>query len=286
MLKSAVTPDTATITPNAVFARSDIARIFEGDPLYGIPGPKKASRRFRFLSRKTRQEDVAADADVMKSAAECGAELARITKTVLAPEVDQLISGLSLLGALGGYACSLVAARAALSQSDDDPQPCDFAVMAHETFGNRYTGAHVNAALYEDPISFWSLIVGAATKLGHGRSSRLLDLAGLNRHTDATAQTAEFGLPRMPLGLFAPDLPVNFVRHLWPEFLPVLKRYSNGPDGWALAFGFAVQELIAASEEKVTPRDMAQIVMEFAFPMSRVGPDFLNQASAEAMASA
>ena len=271
MSVSAAAPMPFEAPPEAAFAHEDLSRIFKDDPIYGLPS--RAAKRPSWIKRRKSTDK---NADLMDNSAKTGADLAAITTQVLAPEDNQLVAGLALLGALGGYASGLIAARRVLAEPDIDLTDGHYSVLADDILGNRYVGQHVNGPLYDDGVSFWSLIIGAAVKIGHRESHRLLKLNEIERHVMATCQSADFGLPRMPEDCAAPDLPVNFVRHLWPEFLPVLNRYSDNPEGWALSFGFAVQEFLSASTEEIAPEKMAAIVMEFAFPMSRIGPDFLR----------
>lgn len=249
----------------------DLSKIFKGDPVFGLP--EKAKKKPRWLKRRRSGDS---QGDGMEVATHAGKDIAAVALSALSSEQNQLAAALAMLGSLAGYACALISARRMLADPDNEFVDGHYAVLECEDGRNRYVGAHVNGPLIDDSVSFWSLIHGAAVKMGFDERNRLLRLSEIDQHINRTCQAANFGLPRMPFGHELPDLPVNFVRHLWPEFQVILNRHTDDPEKWALAFGFAIQEVLAGSSDKISPEDMAKIVMEFAFPMSRIGPDFLN----------
>jgi hypothetical protein len=163
----------------------------------------------------------------------------------------------SALGALAGYACqaSLRAQSVAMTE-----------VQAKD--GKRFFfGDALNKLLAEDQYSVWSLAAGAAQQAG---AAELPDLLSIFKHVSATVGSEAFGVPRMGASHGAADLPVQYVRALWPALLPILTKLCDDVKLWPLAYSFAIQHAIRSVESVLAPQVALSIVMESAIPMSKV----------------
>jgi hypothetical protein len=121
--------------------------------------------------------------------------------------------------------------------------------------------------LAEDQYSVWSLAAGAAQQAG---ATELPDLPAIFKHVAATIGTKAFGIPRYGGGHGAADLPVAYVRALWPALLPVVSKLTDDMALWPHAYSFAIQDAIKSVEPVLAPQVALSIVMESAIPMSKV----------------
>lgn len=190
---------------------------------------------------------------------------------------QQLLSGLKnergvhvesllcALGALAGYACQ-AKLRAQASAKGLDESAALLAVSSPDG-KTYYFGDLLNQDLAESKYSIWSLAAGAAQ---HHGCKVLPDLNGIFAHVSKTIGTDAFGVPRLPDGHNTGDLPINYLKALWPVFFPLAKRYCKDPIEWPLLFGAAIQEALAAAKQAISQELALQIIMESAVPMSKV----------------
>lgn len=172
---------------------------------------------------------------------------------------------LCTLGALAGYACQVSLRSEALSRGEAANGA--FQVVT-DTQGRRYFfGDALNARLVEGRHSVWNVATSGLRKAG---LQALPDLAPVFSHVAASVGTPDFGIPRWPQGHQAGDLPIRYVKSLWPTVMPLLRQFTPAPAEWPLLFGFALQEALRLSREVLPPEVALQIVMESAVPMSRV----------------
>ena len=92
------------------------------------------------------------------------------------------------------------------------------------------------------------------------------------KHVAATIGESNFGIPRLPPEHIPGDLPINYVRHLWPMVRDALDLYQVPAEKRATSIGFAIQEVIDQSKDAVSPKIAAQIVSEYAVPMAKLDP--------------
>jgi hypothetical protein len=172
---------------------------------------------------------------------------------------------LCALGALAGYACQAsVRAQTIAMRSAPDSQ---FKV-ATTADGKRYFfGDALNFTLAEDRLSVWSVAAGAAQQAG---AKKLPDLEEIFKHTAASVGSPSFGIPRYPGKGAAGDLPINYLKALWPVLLPIVSELTSDPRLWPLAYGIAIQQAIASTKEVLGPEVALTIAMEAAVPMSKV----------------
>ena len=172
---------------------------------------------------------------------------------------------LACLGALAGYACQAsIRARSLLPGAKS---PATQLVIAQGADGRQYFfGDALNQPLAEGKWSVWSLTAGAVQKLG----KPLPDLAGIFKHVAATVGGPEFGIPRVAEAHRPADLPINYLRTMWPVILPIAKPFCAEPSDLPVIFSLAIQQAIVMGRTVIDPTLAASIAMECAVPMSKV----------------
>lgn len=172
---------------------------------------------------------------------------------------------LCALGALAGYACQ--AQLRAQARAKGLPETAALMTVTAANGRHYFFGDALNQALAETKHSVWSLAAGAAQ---HHGCTRLPDISALFTHVSQTVGTEAFGIPRFPDGHNAGDLPVNYVKALWPALLPVVTLYCKELSEWPLLFGAALQQALEAGRQVLSLELALQIIMEAAVPMSKV----------------
>lgn len=170
---------------------------------------------------------------------------------------------LCMLGSLAGYACQAAVFGKAV---ENGPAELYGINVAGTRNGDVFFGDKLNMPLAESKYSVWGLAAGYAKHLG---CQEVLNIDDLFAHVSKTCGADDFGRPRYP-GSAAGDLPINYVKNLWPALLPTVKFFCKTPDEWPILFGLAVQEAMELTKEKIPPGDALTIVMESAVPMSKV----------------
>lgn len=177
---------------------------------------------------------------------------------------------LCALGALAGYACQANLRAQAIAKGVDPNAPFN---IVKTSDGKRYFfGDPLNKALAEDKLSVWSLSAGAAQHVG---ATSLPDINEIFKHTASSLGSEAFGVPRYPEGHSAGDLPINYVKGLWPALLPIVKKFAPEPVLWPLLFAVALQNAIEMSKGAIAPELALSLVMEAAIPMSKVDLDLV-----------
>lgn len=172
---------------------------------------------------------------------------------------------LTALGALAGYACQAGVRAQATARGMSETA---LLVEATTADGKKYYfGDHLNSLLAESQYSVWSLAAGAALQAG---CSTLLNVEELFKHASETVGLASFGVPRAPAEHVAHELPVSYVRSLWPAMLPTIQKFCPDPEQWPVLLGLCAQEAIAAGRAVIDPCIALRLVMESAVPMSKI----------------
>ncbi|MCE0496517.1 MAG: hypothetical protein LV481_01035 [Methylacidiphilales bacterium] len=176
-----------------------------------------------------------------------------------------LESYLTVLGALAGFSCQMsVRVQAGTG-------PIAWAVAHGKDGKDYYLGDALNKPLAEDNHSIWSLTAGAVQSLGDLPP----DVGEIFKHVAATIGSAEFGIPRIPAKYRPGDLPINYLKVIWPKIFPVVRVICEEPTEWPILFGIAIQQAITMGKDVIEPVSAAKIVMECAIPMSKVDlPEF------------
>ena len=172
---------------------------------------------------------------------------------------------LCALGALAGYACQ--ASLRAQAVAANMAETAAFQVVKTTDGKQYFFGDPLNNLLANSQFSVWALAGGAAQ---HNGATVLPDLHEIFEHTASTVGDDGFGIPRVPENHSACDLPINFLKIIWPELFPTIKRFCPDPAGWPVLYGFAIQEAMDASKAVIDPATALKIVMESAVPMSKV----------------
>lgn len=175
---------------------------------------------------------------------------------------------LAVLGSLAGFCCvdSVLKQAAALGRSTRD---CGIVDVETSDGGHYYLGDPINALLGETDRSLWALVAGMVNHLG---SQDYPDFAEIAGHVAKTLGGPEFGIPRVPEQHRPSDLPINYVRNLWPVILPHIEHRVPLLQERVTLFGFAVQNVIQMGKDVIQPALAGKLVMECAVPMSKLDP--------------
>lgn len=171
---------------------------------------------------------------------------------------------LTALGSMAGYACQ-ASIREEFVKSGKLQEGQAFAIAETKDGKHFFFGDMLNKPLAESQYSVWSLAAGAAQQLG----KPVPDVGDIFKHVSATIGSPEFGIPRIPED-HRSDLPISFLKVLWPDFLPVVQQLCTSPSEWPIAFAMAIQQVILMGKDAIDPSMAVSIVMESAIPMSKV----------------
>lgn len=172
---------------------------------------------------------------------------------------------LCALGSLAGYACQ--ADLRSQAQKQGIPENKVLMVIGTKNGKNFFFGDHLNKALAESKFSIWSLAAGAAQ---HNGCTKLPDVAEIFGYVTSTVGDENFGIPRLPDAHKPGDLPINYLKSLWPAMLNIIQPFCKESLEWPILFGFAIQEVMDLSKTTIKPELALLIVMESAIPMSKV----------------
>lgn len=216
-------------------------------------------------------------ADRKKEAPFIGVKLGgrEITDTIFSALQDEkgvrIECALGIIGSLAGYACH-VWAMEALKERGLDKDPMAIMLLEDPAGRTYYYGNLPNEALLESQYSVWSLVAGAVQNL---TDKPLLDVNQLAEDT-VQAVGKNFGVPDLPLQHMPSDLPINFVKNLWPALLPKIDDFCETSKERTMLLGLSAQEMIKKGKETICPMLAAEIVMKCALPMSKIGPEWLD----------
>jgi hypothetical protein len=174
---------------------------------------------------------------------------------------------LTALGALAGYACQMSVRAQNLTLGR--PEFAGFIVA--EADGRRFFfGEAPNRFLFEDRFSVRSLAAGQATALGLAEEPNPHEVA---KHVSETMGTPAFGVPRLPEGHRPAELPVVYVKTLWPALFPTVKLTCQNPELWPLLYAVAAQQAMDMAKATMPPDLLYALVMEAAAPMAKIDLD-------------
>ena len=180
---------------------------------------------------------------------------------------------LAVLGSLAGYACH-AAVREELVDSGKHNENEVFTVIRDNAGRKYYFGDLPNNPLAEGQVSIWSLVGGAAQHLG---VTTLPDLTPIFSHVPKTVGEESFGVPRIADPHKPGDVPLDYVKLFWPNLLPMLDEFCDRPMERPVLLGLAAQQVIEMGKDIVPPEIAAELVMECAIPMSKIGPEWLKK---------
>lgn len=169
------------------------------------------------------------------------------------------------LGSLAGYACQASVRAQAVTLGLTETANL---VTINTKEGKQYFfGDHLNKPLAESQYSVWGLVGGAAQ---HAGCATMLNVDEIFKHVSETVGSGDFGKPRVSEKHMPHDLPLNYVRNLWPSLLPIIQKFCPNPEHWPILLGLSIQEVIEMGKQVLDPCTSAQLVMESAIPMSKV----------------
>lgn len=178
---------------------------------------------------------------------------------------------LTTLGALAGFAVQM-AIREEFIKSGKISAEKAFNVITTKDGSIYYFGDILNEGLVTSRPgnnSVWTLVGGAAHKLG---AKNLPDLKDLFGHVSRTVGGKDFGIPRLPAHNMPHRLPLELLDNFWNPVRNHLAVSVSSPAQWPLVLAYAAQLVIVRMKETINPGLAAQIVMESAIPMSKVDP--------------
>jgi hypothetical protein len=175
---------------------------------------------------------------------------------------------LAVLGSLAGFCCvdSVLKQAAALGRTTRELGIVDVEMADGDRY---YLGNPINALLGENDRSLWALVAGMVNHLGSQDYPNFAEIAG---HVAGTLGKADFGVPRLPENHRPSDLPINYVRDLWPAILPHIERRVPLLEERVILFGLAIQNVIDMGKDVIEPALAGKLVMECAVPMSKLDP--------------
>jgi len=175
---------------------------------------------------------------------------------------------LGVLGSLAGFCCidSTLKQAAALDRSSRD---CGIVDVETSDGNHYYFGDPINNLLAGSDLSLWALVAGIVNHLG---SQDYPDFAEIAAHVAGTLGGPEFGHARVPEQHKPSDLPINYVRDLWPHVIPLVDQRVPVLQERVTLFGFAVQNVIQMGKDVVPAAMAGKLVMECAVPMSKLNP--------------
>lgn len=175
---------------------------------------------------------------------------------------------LTVLGSLAGFACQ-TAARDEVSSAGNAAETGSLMLVDGADGKKYFFGNAINKPLAVDKYSVWALTAGTAAHLG---AKELPDLNEMFTRVSKTIGTSEFGVPELPEGHGAGDLPLNYLKVIWPSLVAVVDKFCDRIAERPILFGLAIQNIIEMGKDSIAPDLAAKVVMESAIPMSKVDP--------------
>jgi hypothetical protein len=177
----------------------------------------------------------------------------------------------SLLGVLGSLAgfCSIDSILKQVTATNRSTRDCGIADVETVDGGHYYFGTPINELLAGSDLSLWALVAGIINHLG---SQDYPDFAEISGHVVKTLGGPEFGHPRIAEEHKPSDLPINYVRSLWPRVLPLVEQRVPLLHERVTLFGFAAQSVIQMGKDVIPASTAGKLVMECAVPMSKLDP--------------
>ena len=171
-----------------------------------------------------------------------------------------------VLGSLAGYACQ-ASLRKEFIEIKGLNENQVFVIIEDKDKNKYYFGDLINQPLVANQFSVWSLAAGAVQHLG---IQKIIDIGEIFEYVSKTVGSNSYGIPRIPEGHQPSDVPYNYVKNLWPVFLPVAEQYCAASNEWPIMFGMAIQEGILLGKDVIDPLLALSIAMESAIPMAKV----------------
>jgi hypothetical protein len=113
------------------------------------------------------------------------------------------------------------------------------------------------------------MVAGAAQLSG---SKDLPDMNDIVTHNAKMMGLAGYGIPRTPKPYIVKDMPIDLVKKDWPSMQKLLVENQVDPKFWGWTFAIAAQNLILKDKKSIDSGAAAKIVMEAAWPTSKLDP--------------
>ncbi len=171
---------------------------------------------------------------------------------------------LCILGSLAGYSCLASVIEQSVEKGPEAPSELLMVSRGGKTY---FFGDPITNAMSNNVYSVWDLAARAASGVG---CKELIDIHEIYDHTAKSIGTPEFGIVRFPEGHNATDIPVNYVKDLWPVTFPTVKTFCPKPSDWPILLSIAANIAIVQGKDIVPPCLALKIVMESAVSMSKI----------------
>lgn len=179
---------------------------------------------------------------------------------------------LAIIGSLAGYSCH-AAFREELISSGKHPEKEVFTIIGGADGNQYYFSDLPNQPLVEGQASIWGLVAGNTQ---HSQETDLLDIDAIFSYVSSTVGGKEFGIPRIHDQHKPGELPVNYVKSIWHPILPLIDKFCDRPIERPILLGLAAQRAIEMTKHVIPASTAAQLIMECAIPMSKIGPEWLE----------
>lgn len=171
-----------------------------------------------------------------------------------------------ILGSLAGYSCQ-ASLRREFIEIKGLAENQVFVIIEDKDKNKYYFGDLINQPLVASKFSVWALAAGIVHSMG---IEKMMDIREIFEYVTKTVGSESYGIPRVPEGHRPGDIPLNYVRDLWPVMLPIAEQYCANPNEWPIMFGMAIQEGISCGKDVIDPLLALSIAMESAIPMAKV----------------
>lgn len=179
---------------------------------------------------------------------------------------------LSMLGALGGYACH-IAIREELVNTGKIKENQAFIIVTGKDEKKYYFGDLINRPLIQDRFSFWSLVAGEAK---HRGAASLPDINLIFTRVSKSVGGETFGIPDIPENHKPSALPFQYLKALWPQVDKLISRFCQSSVEKPILIGLAAQKAMEMAKDILPPETAVLILMENAVPMSKIGPEWFE----------
>lgn len=179
---------------------------------------------------------------------------------------------LGILGSLAGYSCH-AAIREELVDSGEHIEKDVFTIVGGQDGRKYYFGDLPNKPLAEDQLSIWGIVAGISQHLD---KTSLPDINAIFSHVASTVGTERFGIPDISKQHKPNDIPLNYLKTIWLSLLPTIDNFCDRPMERPILLGLAAQQAIEMGKDIIAPTVAAELVMQCAIPMSKIGPEWLT----------
>ncbi len=196
--------------------------------------------------------------------------LQRLLESLKGDKGVHVESLLGIVGSLAGYSCH-AACREEFVETSKMSEKEAFTVFSCKDGKNYYFGDLPNKPLVEDKFSVWGLVAGTTQHLG----GELYDVNSTFSNVAGAMGSKHFGIPQVPDQHKPGDLPLNYVRDLWPVLLPIIDKFCTRPLERPILLGLVAQQVVEMGKDVIEPSMASKLVMECAAPMAKIGPEWL-----------